>query len=345
MKSVVPNTPRCAVFVNGSSWSGASAIVDWIRNSHCFVKFPGQEIKAIGRGILALLEKLEKESVIGQRIAKRAFMPNSSIWPSVGLDGLRSRVDAVDRVHELVYLLLKRTALQTPAGQSFGEKLDDVMRRPYLNDEVYMQIVRELAKTLRSYSEYKTKDAVLDIVSDLVSYIHDKWTDYGIPVFDNAFVRDTVRYTKLATSKIDKRAYLFVVRDPRDQYAEVLNARFIPLMRRSAFRKSYKRFYRDVRRLCHERLNSNEICRVIPFERFVLNVDGFRSRLADELSVFFGGDLRLEPPAGPYFEASRSAKNIRRPASRLSRRQRNYLETHLPFFLFEESLGECWRSL
>lgn len=315
---------RKSVFVCGSSWSGSGAVTDWLRNSSDFMKFPGQEIKVFSQGILALEALSASGSCLGFKRSSRALFGRSlGECPFVKGGAHRLASSLADSFLTQVYDFSKHL-LRGQSVDVYGRKLSEMLRAWPEDDATYLACIESILGKI-----YESRGrGVLDLSCQgggLIRHINDIWSKEGIPLFDNAFPRATISQISRFLDGIDRSVVFVVYRDFLDQYAEIRQARFLPLIRMKDFSREYNHFFDSVD-LAVESAHSGSLVCPVSFESFVSDPD-YRQGLDAMVRKHLDVVNSLEPANGPFFDPRESIGNIGKYKKILSRRQVSYLSS------------------
>lgn len=329
---------RIGVFVCGSGFSGSSAVTDWLCDSSAFYYIPGQEIKAVGRGAIGLLNFRGAKKRRGLYQAKRALYPDPSSWSDVHLNSgwLRTSWRSPADIEDMIYTAVSdiaRTCLNRVVKLNTKEpaetKLSAALGKPFLEDHEFRIKVNDFAIACER-NPHMNDEIVMDKFSSIISHFHDAWRENGIPVFDNIIFRSNIRYIKhIGSPQFKRKLVFFVYRDPRDQYAEIVKGNYLPLLRLRKFCESYKRVL-TVASQEENKQNDTTMWIAIPFEDFLLNDKNLRIRIEKHISDFLKYEIPLEPAKGPLFHPIIS--NVGKWKTILARRQARTLENELGQF-------------
>jgi len=350
------------VFVGGFRWSGSGAASDWLAGREGLLQHAGSgasfgEIRALNYGLRYLAQTAAGTIRWGEGLGRRALCPEPSLMPELLGRPLSLERGALGPAYRLFDAMATAAASTRiiPRFSAYKGLLDAQLGRDFREDGEYRGAVAALAAELRAYLRRPAAgpaaggwaaapwaDAkVRRAASRLIGLFHARLSEgAAIPIFDNAFSGLNPELFGLVSPELfAKRVFILVRRDPRDQFADLL--RFSG----STFPWSAPSFVRQYRRVqakaaaCLESLSAEGgvLARLLNFERFVLDSEGTRSRLGEELEEFWRGAA----PAGAWrqgpFVPAESARNIGQWRSSGHRRSMRLIERELPEFLMAES--------
>lgn len=292
---------RIGLFVAGFHWSGSGAVADWLEGHDAIISTPASEaafgeIRAVNYGMRNLLLAAERPRLYGERLGRLAICPDSAIWPNLLgtlLQLQRPFPAPLLGITDLLYTAVARHHL-TPRISQYLPMLNSQLGQDFREDADYLSIVNNLAEVLRegvcrcpSRWDVVRSSEVSEAVSELVALFADRLQSNGtIHLFNNTIsARYARQYHLINTKWFPRQVILFVSRDPRDQFAELVRfsgSTFSFSVRR--FIAGYHRYHREVQDIVNEyAADPRRIVRLISFESFVHDSDDSRKRLHDEL--------------------------------------------------------------
>lgn len=320
---------RLGIFVAGFRWSGSGAVSDWMAGRAALRQAPNSEasfgeIRAINYGLRNSLLAAEAPRLFGERLGRHALCPDSSLKRQVLGDPLSASrgvlVGTALNLADFVFTSGARFRI-IPGMRMYEHLLNHQLGKNFREDEEYLAVVRRFQETLRaSISGARARIKLSehpDIVAaatDLVALFYDRLSgEDHIPIFDNAFSGLYPRlFDIISPERFPKQIIVLVKRDPRDQFAELVkySGGTFPFMVGSFIKTYAQRIDRVKDFIKNAEGSPHRNVHLIDFESFVLDTNGVRSRLDNELNAAlaeFGLDSR---PAEQKFFPERSAKNI-----------------------------------
>jgi|GEM_PF-5255097 len=313
---------RTGLFILGFRWSGSGAVVNWLTDHTPLVCPPLGEIMALNYGLTNFLRITEGQALHAESLARQAMWPQRQQWPELFGRSLHCHRPAnwclaglADGVSRLVLPQLIK-----PVWQSFEPRLNAQLRHPYANDREYMEAVKALMNALHEAMARRPRispletEAVRRTVNQMFALFYDRWAENEqIPIFDNAITGRTIRYLNLLDSSyFQRRIVIFVRRDPRDQFTELVR------LSKGTWAGSVHRFISEYRNRNTEALaylsrhhdNDEVHAHMIDFEAFVLNPHGVRERLAEDIARKIQQPMQLRTGTRSVFAAQQSQRNI-----------------------------------
>jgi len=375
----VSSSNRLGIFIAGYRWSGSGAVSDWLAGHHSLCRVEGSEvafgeIRALNYGLRYLLQTASGRIKYGEKFGRWALCPDPKLWNTVlgsFLTRERGSLAWLYLLLDQLYFTVARFHVNPPVTK-YKQLLDLQLGMDFRLDEEYLLFVSKLNSSFRNYMKdninsgfEKGPENFKEVgyqVSMLLSFFYNRLSRNGkILIFDNAISGINPEHFKLLDSSVFfGQIIIFVRRDPRDQFAELVKfsgstfswsvGKFIRQYR--ATQEKTRQFIESVSNIpC---LGENQKCakfiRQVSFEEFVLNTDNSRSRLKDDLQEFwepFGlkrieewavgePDLEVADGMNGLFNPQKSKKNIGIWRSSGLQRQMNRISNELSEFIYSE---------
>jgi len=303
------------IFIAGYRWSGSGAVSDWLAGHNGLCRVKGSEtafgeIRAINYGLRYLVLTAAERISYGERFGRWALCPDPELWEKIlgaPLTHSRGKSAFLYTMADLLYYTAARFHI-TPPVTGYKQLLDTQLGMDFRSDREYLEAVSKLTDSLRNYM-YGQKDksrtgpeldeAVRYQTSRLLSLFYDRLSTNGkVLIFDNAISGLYPElFNLLHFSFFPGQVIIFVRRDPRDQFAELVK------YSGSTFSWSVKKFIRQYRStqektgefiesvsnklISIDNRSNSMFIRRISFEDFVLNRDNKRTRLKNDLQEFW----------------------------------------------------------
>ena len=308
------------IFVAGYRWSGSGAVSDWLAGHDDLCRVEGSEaafgeIRAINYGLRFLVQTAAGRIHYGERLGRWALCPDPTLWNKILGSPLTRERGSLSVLYTLVDALYYSVARLNviPSVTKYKDLLDAQLGRDFRTDREYLDTVTELTKVLRKYMQRKNKQREEEIsfagpegdeevrytASQLLSLIYQRLsTNNRVLIFDNAISGLYPElFNLLDPSIFSGQVIIFVRRDPRDQFVELVKysgstfpwsvGKFIDQYRKT--QEKTKKFIESISSL--SKFSDKEGCtifiRQISFEAFVLNKDNIRTSLKDDLQQFW----------------------------------------------------------
>ncbi len=307
---------RLGIFIAGYRWSGSGAVSDWLAGHSGLCRVEGSEaafgeIRAINYGLRFLVQTAAGRIRYGERLGRWALCPDPELWGRVlgsPLTRERGRFAGLYTFADALYFMAARFHI-IPRVTKYKQLLDAQLGMDFREDKEYLFCVETLADSLRSYmhriKEEKSKsdpednDDVVEAASSLLSLFHRRLSENGrVLIFDNAISGLYPESFGLVSSSIfPGQIIIFVRRDPRDQFAELVKysgstfpwsvGKFIRQYR--ATQERTKKFVENISVKAPEQQDPNNsiLIRQVSFEDFVLDRNNVRTRLKEDLQIFW----------------------------------------------------------
>jgi len=344
---------RLGIFTAGFRWSGSSALSDWLESFSSVRKPPGcqaayDEIRALNYGLTLLIKAVEKTPLCGEQLSRYSMYPDKSRWNSIFGKPLSPKTVYTDAL----YMAVAKGRLN-PGLESYGPLLSTSLGRDYRSDTEYIKTISNLTEAarglIRKYPGRRSWESVAGdkdfsaSVSALLALFYERLISSGaVPVFDNAIsALNPFFFDLVETSVFHAQLIMFVKRDPRDQFAELVkySAKTFSFMVRS--------FIKDYRRNITRAVNyaagagdlpaSGKIIRLIDFEDFVYDTSGIRTELGSVLSGLLS-DFSFPADFDPFFfKPEKSKINIGIWKNSGMKKEMDLIKKSLPEFLRPES--------
>jgi len=298
------------IFIAGYRWSGSGAVSDWLAGHSGLCRVEGSEsafgeIRAINYGLRYLVLTAAERISYGERFGRWALCPDPELWNEIlgaPLTNSRGKAAFLYTMADILYFMAARFHI-TPSVSRYKQLLDSQLGMDFRSDNEYLESITKLTDSLRNYmQDQKNNDgtgpeqdkAVRYHTSRILSLFYDRLSNNGkIVIFDNAISGLSPElFNLLDPAFFPGQVIIFVRRDPRDQFAELVK------YSGSTFSFSVGKFIRQYR---HTREKTNQyieeasgqdkgcsrFIRQVSFEDFVLNTDKVRTRLKDDLQEFW----------------------------------------------------------
>ena len=290
---------RVGLFISGFRWSGSSAVSDWLESFSAIRKPPdsiiaNDEIRALNYGLTFFLKAAEKSLLYGEKLARYSMWPEKKMWKTVFGKPLALERGALSLpLYFLDTLFMAAAKKRLNPGIDAYEKLlcSNLNVRDYRLDTEYLERLRELTEAVRyavkvsspSWSSLKEDRKLKSAVSGFLVLFYDRLgSSESIPLFDNAFSGLTPRFFDLVgINHFRHQLIIFVVRDPRDQFAEQVrySTKTFPFMARK-FASDYRLLLQGAKEYAVSCVDvPGRTVKIISFEDFVLDRDNTRSDL------------------------------------------------------------------
>ena len=294
---------RLGIFTAGFRWSGSSAVSDWLESFSSIRKPEGceasyDEIRALNYGFNYFLKIILKNIYIGEKLARYSLCPDKSRWGAFfgsyfyKEKGLFSPAAAVA---DFLFMVAAKSRLN-PGLDKYGELLNTQLGTDYLNDSEYLETVKRFTESVRNavrkkpsdWSEIASDRELSDSSSALFALFYDRYYIRGyIPVMDNAISGLNPHFFDLINSAhFSRKIIIFVVRDPRDQFAELVkfSAKTFSFMVKN-FIYDYEKKQKKISEYISSMKNdTSSDVNLISFEDFVCNSSGIRDNLKKTLA-------------------------------------------------------------
>ena len=344
---------KLGIFIAGYRWSGSGAVSDWLAGHTSLCRVKGSEaafgeIRALNYGLRYLLQTASGGIKYGEKFGRWALCPDPKLWKTV----LGSPLTLERGSLSWLYILLDQLYFTgarfhvIPPVTRYKQLLDTQLGMDFRTDEEYLLIVRKLNDVLRDFMNKKIggininspeddNEVRLQVSRLLLLFFQRLGQNGKTLIFDNAISGLHPEHFKLLDSSIfSGQVIIFVRRDPRDQFAELVK------FSGSTFSWSVNKFirqYRDTQGKTRQFIESvsntppseknqksSIFIRQVSFEKFVLNTDNARTVLKDELQEFwepFGikaiknwskgsSDIEVADGMNGLFNADKSKVNI-----------------------------------
>lgn len=288
-------------FVAGYRWSGSGAVSDWLADHDHFVQPRGSEaaygeIRAINYGVRNLVRTASGDALYGERFGRHALCPDRSLKRYLlgrPLSIERGMIAPLLLALDAAYMTVAQTRVQ-PHPRYYDTLLNTQLGQDFRGDAEYRGRVGEFISTLRAEMVHPSSDApvwerspVQRAATRLLTLFADRIAPAGRSlIFDNAFSGLFPELFHLIDpEEYPVRIILFVRRDPRDQFAELLqySRGTFPFMV-GQFIRRYREQQERTRRFIEEYpQNDDTIVRLIDFESFVYDFEGTRASLQREI--------------------------------------------------------------
>ena len=293
---------RLGVFTAGFRWSGSSAVSDWLESFSAVKKPEGceasnDEIRALNYGLTIFLKQINKRFFVGEKLARYSLYPDDKGWGNVfgrPLSSGKGIFYPLILLGDDFFMQAAKNHL-TPGLDRYTPLLDSQLGTDYRRDAEYIESVKYFNEAVRkisakhpaSWNDVKGDPDLSDAVSSLFALFYDRYFKRGyVPVFDNAISGLTPQFFDLLDEKhFRTKVIIFVVRDPRDQFAEQVrySAKTWSFMAGN-FISDYKKKYQMTKEYVESAGKaSDRVVRLVSFEDFVYNTDNTRSEFEDIL--------------------------------------------------------------
>ena len=351
---------RLGIFLSGFRWSGSSAVSDWLE-IFSILKKPentetaNDEIRALNYGLTFLLKSLEKPLFTRETLARLTMYPDRAGWNEVfgkPLSAERGFISPVLRLLDCIFMALASGRLNPPPD-SYGYLLKQSLYRDFRSDTEYREALASLAMALRdslknpspgrdSRDSLESFGSLKKSVSSLLALFYDRMMKEkgNILVFDNAVSGLNPRYYHLVDREsFDTQLIIFVMRDPRDQFAEQVkySTRTFPFMVPGFVSDYLKLAARTEKYVSELSALPGRTVRLINFEDFVCDTGGTRTGLKQLISKMLdstGFEWCFNPDA---YSADESKKNTGVWKQSSMKREIKYIEKKLAPFLREQA--------
>ncbi len=299
---------RTGIFISGFRWSGSSAVSDWLESFSAIRKPPdsksaNDEIRALNYGLTLFIRAAEKPLLYGEKLARYSMWPEKKMWKEVfgkPLAAERGMISSLILVLDTLFMAVAAGRLN-PGIDAYGDLLCNNLCVPdYRLDRDYHACLRELTEAVRmaiknapaSWRELKGDARLKTAASGLFALFYDRLSAEGfIPIFDNAFSGLTPRFFDLVDENVFQRQLIvFVIRDPRDQFAEQVkfSTKTFPFMAKK-FASDYLKLVSGAVEFANSCRHMNgKIVKVIRFEDFVFDRKNTRSDLRLDIEKMLG---------------------------------------------------------
>ncbi len=344
---------RLGIFTAGFRWSGSSALSDWLESFSSVRKPPGcqaayDEIRALNYGLTLVIKAVEKTPLYGEQLSRYSMYPDKSRWNSIFGKPLSLKTVCTDAL----FMTAAKGKLN-PGLESYGPLLSTSLGRDYRSDTEYIKTIGNLTEAARSlikkYPGRRSWEAVAgdkdfsSSVSAFLGLFYERLSSSGVvPVFDNAISALNPRFFDLVENSVfPVQLIMFVKRDPRDQFAELVkySAKTFSFMVRS-FIKDYRRNITrslNYTSISGGRPDSGKIIRLIDFEDFVYDTSGIRREMGSVLSGLLS-DFSFSADFDPrFFNPEKSKPNIGIWKNSGMKKEMDLIKKSLPEFLRPES--------
>jgi len=300
------------IFVAGYRWSGSGAVSDWLGGHSALCRVRDSEaafgeIRALNYGLRFLLLTAAGRIPYGEKLGRWALCPDPRWWSEVlgpPISRERGRLAFFYLLLDWLYFSAARLKV-IPSVRKYKQLLDSQLGQDFRHDEEYQETVRQLVAVLRSFArrsrssgrqEKPENDNSLRLAfSQIIDLFARRiGTDGQFLVFDNAISGLHPEFFHLLHPNVfPGQIILFVRRDPRDQFAELVkySGSTFPWSVGS-FIRQYRQAQEKTQRFIDEAAAQNaegagrRFIRRISFETFVLNKNGVREQLQQDLQNF-----------------------------------------------------------
>ena len=320
---------RIGIFTAGFRWSGSSAVSDWLESFSVIRKPEGceasnDEIRALNYGLTIFLKIILSKYYVGEKLARYSMCPDKENWKRFFGDPLyRNKgiftpfIAAADS-----FFMSAAASHLTPGLDMYKPLLDLQLGSSYEKDSEYLKAVSDFTEAVRNAvkNKYNTwgevsKDRSLSgAVSAFFALFYDRYIKRGyVPVLDNAISGLNPHFYDLVSSEyFKKKVIIFVVRDPRDQFAEQVrfSAKTFSFMARrfvSDYRKKYEKTSEFVSSM---KDSADSDVYLISFEDFVSNKNNLRGKMESSLSEYLENLNLKNSFDSAVYSAENSFRNI-----------------------------------
>ena len=344
---------KIGIFIAGYRWSGSGAVTDWLGGHNGLCRVKGSEaafgeIRAVNYGLRFLVQTAAGRIPYGERLGRWALCPDPKLWRPVLGDPMTACRGSRAWLYKLIDYIYINTArfFIIPGVTKYKEMLDAQLGRDFREDEEYLDLVKGLTDALRLYMQNKNDEKyafgpehdedVRFAASGILSVFYRRFhRDGRVLIFDNAISGlNPELFHLLHPAVFPGQVIIFVRRDPRDQFAELVKysgstfpwsaGKFIKEYRHT--QEKSRQFIESIKRPPDGADDSgcDRFVRQISFESFVLDKDETRSRLKQDLQKFWkpygieplddwlagSPDVEAADGMNGYFNAERSKDNI-----------------------------------
>ena len=320
---------RIGLFTAGFRWSGSSAVSDWLESFSSVRKPEGceasnDEIRALNYGLTIFLKIILKKIYVGEKLARYSLCPEKSEWENFfGAPFYKNKgffspfIAAADS-----FFMAAAASHLTPGLDMYKPLLERQLGCSYKDDLQYREAVSSFSEAVRSavkkrynsWEEAASDKNLSDSVSALFALFYDRYTDRGyVPVIDNAISGLNPRFFDLVSSEyFPRKVIIFVVRDPRDQFAEQVkfSAKTYSFMAGN-FVSDYRKKYRKTEEFVSSMKGSeNSDVFMISFEDFVSNENLIRDNLKKTIAGYLENTGMKTDFDSNAYSAEKSYQNI-----------------------------------
>ena len=320
---------RLGIFTAGFRWSGSSAVSDWLESFSSVRKPEGceasnDEIRALNYGMTIFLKIILSKYYVGEKLARYSMCPDKKDWNRFFGDPLYKEkgifapfIAAADS-----FFMTAAASHLTPGLDMYKPLLDLQLGCSYKNDDEYLNVVSDFTEAVRkalkqkysSWNEVSKDKNLSDAASALFALFYDRYIERGyVPVLDNAISGLNPHFYDLVSSEyFKKKVIIFVVRDPRDQFAEQVrfSAKTFSFMARSFVTDYRKKYEKTSEFVSSMKDSAGSDVYMISFEDFVSNKNGIRDRLKSSLSNYLESFNMNDSFDPSVYSAEKSLKNI-----------------------------------
>lgn len=332
---------RLGIFIAGYRWSGSGAVSDWLAGHDGLCRVEGSEaafgeIRALNYGLRYLLQTAAGHIRYGERLGRWALCPDPELWDDIlgsPLTRERGKLSVLYTLADALYFTAASYHI-IPRVTKYKQLLDAQLGMDFRSDKEYLDIIHNLTTSLQNYMSHKNKkrtstgpednDSIRLSASMLLSLFYQRLSRNGkVLIFDNAISGINPEHFKLLDPYMfPGQIIIFVRRDPRDQFAELVK------YSGSTFSFSVGKFIRQYRHtqaktrqyideVNGQNQNNIRFIRQVSFEDFVLNTGNLRTRLKDDLQEFwkpFGiKEIKNWSKGSPNVEVSDGMNNLFNP--------------------------------
>ena len=347
---------RFGVFTSGFRWSGSSAVSDWLESFSSIRKPEGcesayDEIRALNYGLTIFLKIIMRKYYVGEQLAKYSMCPEKCEWKRFFGEPLyKSKgcyaplIAAADS-----FFMTAAASRLTPGLDKYSPMLEKQLGSSFKEDKEYNAVVLNFTNAVRYASEqkYSTWDEVsgdknlVSAVSAFISFFYDRYISRGyVPVIDNAISGLNPHFFDLVSPDyFRKKIIIFVVRDPRDQFAEQVkfSAKTFSFMAKH-FVSDYRKKYNKTSEFVSSMKNTKDSdVYMLSFEDFVSNKNSTRDNLESSISRHLESfNLKTDFDKTSY-SAEYSSKNIGVWKNSGMNKEMDFISRELKSFLKEQA--------
>ena len=304
------------IAIFGSGFSGSSIISDWLNSYNQYTVPDGEEMKFLQHGVAGVfLSKIAKTDLTYFK-SLYALIPDTKMCFQIIAENDASAKEKCIMLSSaiLFYLRLLILKILKPKMTSYRQKLNLHFKTEDIIKLVsYTDIAFKLIKTKRIDDFYDQFEKMLKLLSDR--------NGNNIIVLDNAFTGNGVAFFQsyIMRAESNKIPSVFIYRDLRAQYLDILNSRAIiyfnpyGLVKR---RRLYQQYHSN------NRVIDPSNTHLMNFEEIITNPN-ILNDLEIALEGFF--DIKQERENGSSFDLQNSRKNIMPTETKLTKLMANVI--------------------
>lgn len=197
----------------GFGWTGSSAVADWLQHNRAIEKTPGGEVNQIRLSCHFFQELVERKRYFGYKIALHTLLPDPDLRHEVlsNLGDPRKRLTYAQSMADFLYRKVKNIG----SDIKIREKLESNLGGDVALHKNYIDGVESLLCAFMSGDVEKVNLSSVGLMNVFKR-------SNVITLFDNGINGRNLSYLQYVLQHSPKKSLaLVVVRDPRDQFADM----------------------------------------------------------------------------------------------------------------------------